>query len=238
MKIFAQNLDTKFINSLPYCQYHNIVLGNVNNNLYQIHYKNQFDLYIFCSNLITREILQFISEFSNTTKFILYHTFEFNETNNLIELLKNTNCTHYGHYENNNLKVLPYMIHKHIFVENKDIAKTRDIITFLDYKYDALPESLQNKVYPKSKEKFQFFTNNFLHPQNLGGTTELEKALLLNSTNQYLSIDNKYYDYTFEAFACGSNIITWNGHEYESVSVDSALFNSAISYDEFIGDNL
>lgn len=236
MKIFAQYLDTKFINSLSYCTSANITTNEIKDNLYQIHYRYNFDTYIFCANLITQEIFQFISEFAGQKiQCILYHPENINPE--VIKAFDNINCRHLGHEQHHNIiDIIPPLVHKHIFLSNPIAARTRDMVSFLDYKQQELPQEFIAIVYPQSKQKFQFFTKHFLHNQNLGDLNEMEKATILNSSKTYLSIDHHTCDYSYEAIMCGNRVLVKDKDEYVDKHLD--MTDKIKTYDQFIGEYL
>lgn len=233
MKLFAQYLDTKLINSLPYCNTIHCTLGDVSNNLYQIHYRYQFNKYLFCSNLLTTEILQFIQEFGESIHCVIYHPDEINVQ--VLSILEHFKCDHIGHSENTKVKLIPALINNRLLndTEIKDIAKKDNTISFLDYRYKNIPESFVNILYPNTDKHITLFSKHFLHPQNLGETTEIEKFELLKNNKYYLDIDNTYL---YEAVLSGAKILKIINDNVSSV--DISVPGDIKTYDEFLGEYL
>jgi len=200
MKIFSQYIDDKFINSLSVISNMETASGVINNNLYEIHYRYNFDTYIFCANLCTPEIYQFIEEFITNKNIVLYH-----HDTTLVELINNLpkKCIHISHNIDSFTRHIPRLVNTDIFIGNKQTERNNDIICFLDG-YTTIPDELMSLLYPKSNKRIKFFNKNITHAQNLGFVNEAEKAELLNSCDAYLDLDGSYY---IEAKLCGASVI-------------------------------
>jgi len=200
MKIFIQYTDNKFVNSCINIGDDIITAsGPVDNSLYKIHYMYNFDIYIFNAGLFTNEIYQFIEEYKNTHKIIIYHDHQINH-----QLLGLTNIINISNIHNDNCIKIPYLLNKHIFYRTSTNNKRQnDTICFLD-NYTNLPIELEKFVYPNSDMKLKVFSKQIRHQQNFGYLTEQDKAMLLNESKDYLDIDGLY---TIEAKVCGSNVL-------------------------------
>lgn len=218
MNIFIEYVDTKFINSLPDMNAGdlNVVVGDINKNLYQIHYRYNFDVYIFCSSKFSSEIHQFCSEFSNDKKIIIYH----NDTDHsdIIDAIPQ-NCMHLLQ------KNMPKLINKHIFY-NHHVTRNQDIVCFLDG-YDKVPQELTKLLYPNTKMNIKIYSKNIRNIHNIGYASEKEKAMILNQSSAYLSIDD-YYD--IEANECGCKVMRIDNDKLVEKSVD---INNHSTYTEF-----
>lgn len=209
-KLFIEKDNNKFVNNILLSPHTSLQLFGVsiNQNLYEIFYKTNFDACIFMASKFDAEKLQFINEFIDTNmRIYLYHN-TLNESlldlqhKNLIHLIE-----HYVILENNakhkNTIVLPPLINKNIFFNNKN-NKNNIITCFIDH-ISSIPNSLLAKLYPNTKLPIKLFNNPTIkHHQNLGLVNEEEKAHILNQSEYYLSI-NHYY--AAEASEAGCKIL-------------------------------
>jgi hypothetical protein len=227
MKIFSQYIDTKFINSLPDIQNGiTVASGNTNNVLYDIHYKYNFDLYIFAASMFTAEIYQFVQDYSLTHKIIFYHHKLINE--NILSI--SNNVKHISHIENDNCVNIPFLINPHIFCakNNRVQDRSENIICFLDG-YHTIPNELNPILYPKTNMSLQLFSKNIQHQQNFGYLSETEKADMLNSYKYYLDIDHQYL---VEAKLCGSEILSINN--LGDIEPSDIIVPNHMTYQQFI----
>lgn len=200
MKIFIQYINNKFINNLTNIDNHTIVSGAINSNLYAIHYKYDFDAYIFASVLLNREIEQFISEFYQQKKLFIYHPHTIDDA--IVDEYK-TYCTNISHTDHKDTVKIPLLINDTTF-SNQNLERNNKIICFIDDYFDV-PKTLQNVLYPNSKYPIQIVGSKIKHHQYIGDATESEKAYLLNTCDAYLDIDSNYRT---EAVLCGTKIVT------------------------------
>lgn len=209
--LLVQNFNTKFIKNTIYSTIDDttIINADVDNNLYKIYYRYKFTHIIFAAPLLSTEIIQFISDFSETVKIFLYHdTF----VDDAASALSDTNITHIvnDNYTNNKYNIIninPYIINTNLFNKNgqRDI-RHNCILGFLD-NYNFIPHHLNNYLYPKTKLPIKIFNAvNSQHHQNLGLVNDIEKSQLLKSNKYYLSLDYEK-DYSIEAQACGAIIV-------------------------------
>lgn len=219
MKIFIQYTDTKLINSLPDINNNlQIVIGDIDHNLYQIHYRYNFDAYIFCADKVDNDIIQFVNEFSGEKRIILYHKTDIDQN---ILLSFPQNCKHIS----DNLGNVK-LINKHVFY-NRQLGRNSDICCFLDT-YSEIPQNLNSLLYPNSKLPIKIYSRNIRHIQSIGYATEKEKAELLNTCGSYLSVDDVY---DAEAAACGSPILTISNNSLVEKIVKN---ENCLTYSDFV----
>lgn len=203
MKIFTQYIDTKFINSLADIQQEELKIAsaNIQQNLYKIHYTYNFDVYIFCADLLTKEIDQFIKEFVSQKKIIIYHP---HEVDNAVIGNLPKECIHIAHRDSQNIITIPYLVNEQVFVRYNDSdSRKEDILCFLD-NHRSLPKAIIDQLYPNNKLPIKLFSKHILNPQNLGIITDQEKNVLLNNSKYYLGCDTGY---EVEAVLCGASVI-------------------------------
>lgn len=229
MRIFTQYTDTKFVTSLADIRHPeiNIASANIQQNLYKIHYMYNFDAYIFCANLLSSEIYQFINEFVGSgKKFIVYHSNI--DTQSIIDALPDQ-CIHISNViKHNKVIVIPYLVNDHIFNSFND-KKNTDILCFLD-NYHDIPQRIVSLLYPDSTLPIKIFSKYIKHPQNLGIINELEKAQLLNSSQYYLSIDSGY---EVEAVLCGATLVDIN-EDKEIIPISTNEIPKYQTYQDFL----
>lgn len=226
MKLFIQYAQNKFVNSLSDIVGDiGIAIGTVDNNLYKIHYGYNFDSYIFHSDLLTNEIYQFIDEFKNSHKIILYH----HNTVNKDIISKIPTAVHISDIESEDCIQIPNLVNKHIFYQNDMYKKEREniYVCFLD-NYNSIPPAVHHIIYPHSDIKLRLFSKNIKHQQNFGYATELEKAKILNTSQYYIDIDNSY---RVEAQLCGAKILKLKDKTLEEDLSDLPKYKT---YAEFI----
>lgn len=235
MKIFIEYLDNKFVNNIlssPLRQDISILSSELNNDLYKFHDKYKLDCYILNAENISsnnKEVLQFIHEYAKELKIIFYHT-----SKQSIDLCLNnsnlSNILHIGYeaIDNTSYRQIPYLLNKNLFYNQNIINKNQKIICFIDH-IEQLPNDLNQLLYPNTKLPIILF-GNIIHPQCLGSVTETEKAILLNTYEYYLSINDNYL---LEASECGCKIFT-----AQSILESKALVNidtsNIQSYSQFI----
>lgn len=206
MKLFIQYANNKFVHSLEAVEGDILTAcGFVDNNLYNMHYHYNFDMYIFNSNLFTNEIYQFIEEYKHTNRMVIHHDKIINY--NLLSLTDN--ITHIAHTSHPNIIEIPRLVNTHIFYDTHQTSPRKDnIVCFLD-NYSILPSELEAHIYPQSDIKLQLFSKAIRHQQNFGFVTEKDKAKILNDSQSYLDIDGLY---GIEASLCGSKILAINNN--------------------------
>jgi hypothetical protein len=209
--LLVQNFNTKFIKNTIYSNIDDTTVINtdVDNNLYKIYYRYNFTHIIFAAALLSTEIIQFISDFSESVKVFLYHDTFVDDAANI---LSDTNITHivndnYTNDKYNIININPYIINTNLFNKNRQSdIRNNCIIGFLD-NYNFIPHNLNNYLYPKTKLPIKIFNAvNSPHHQNLGLVNDIEKSQLLKSNKYYLSLDYEK-DYSIEAQACGAIIV-------------------------------
>jgi hypothetical protein len=201
MRLFIQELEDKFINNISLIKHKDIVIVNddIDNDLYSIHYRYNFDSYVFISSLMTNEIYQYILEFYHTKQIILYHDI-LNE--NVISSLAN-HCINISPLDIQGIIKIPNLINEHIFF-NMGKQRQKHIPCFVD-NAEMLDENLLNILYPHTKFNIRLFgPPSIKHPQNIGILSEQEKAEILNESESCLLLNDKYIA---EALNCGTKIL-------------------------------
>ena len=231
MKIFIQNTDDKFINNLSLIKddKHLIACGDIEDNLYQIHYKYGFDCYTFLSSKFNKETFQFILEFGQKIKCFIYHDTlrpEIIETNKGL-------CKHLvNEKEVDNAIFIPTLVNRDIFT-NEKVERCHNISCFID-RLEQIPQNLLGKIYPNSKLDIKLFNNpKIKHPLNIGKLQEKEKAEILNRSKFFLSLDGFY---EAEAFCCGAKVL--NIESIESLESQTIKVENIQSYQNFFRDLL
>jgi hypothetical protein len=198
--------------------------GVINNNLYDMHYRYNFDAYVFCANLFSNEIYQFIQDYCNDCQILLYHP-------KLIDyniLSISENIRHISHAPDNQCITIPRLVNTNIFY-NTNETKSNNMLCFLDG-YQKIPNELYNIVYPNSDMNIQIFSKSMRHQQNFGYLSEKDKAILLNQSKAYLDIDGLY---TIEAMLCGSKILSINS-QGSAIEDNNMIMPEHSTYLEFI----
>jgi len=201
MKLFIQEFEDKFINNLSLIKHKDIdiITDSLDNDLYSMHYRYNFDTYVFVSSLMTNEIYQYILEFNKTKQIIVYHD-SINEK--LITDLSQY-CVNVGASDAKNIIKIPSLINSHIFFNTRK-QRNKYISCFIDG--DKIPnDDLISVLYPHKKFHIRLFGFSLRkHPQNIGLLSEEEKAKILNESEGYLLIDDSYLP---EALSCGVKIL-------------------------------
>lgn len=203
MNIFISYDDNKFINNLILTRIYgvNINSGIHKNQLYRIHHNYKNHVYIFTTSSIDKECLQFIEDYGSKTNIFIYH--ESLDTDIVQKLGSCFHLIHDSSTQANNIIQIPNLINKNIFY-NKNLDRLDSVVTFID-NLKALPDNLNDILYPNTKWKIKMYGSKIKHNQNIGYITEIDKAEILNKNQHYLSIDNYYEN---EANACGCKIYT------------------------------
>jgi hypothetical protein len=201
MKLFIQEFDDKFINNISLIEHPNIVIVNdeISGNLYSIHYRYNFDTYVFVSSLMTNEIYQYILEFHKSKQIILYHDIINNQVIDTIAQF----CINVGTLDSNGITKIPTLINDHIFF-NMSKQRSKHIPCFIDHA-EVLDEDLLSVLYPNKKLHIRLFGSSLIrHPQNIGLLSEKDRAEVLNASESCLMIDDLYLP---EALSCGTKIL-------------------------------
>lgn len=214
--IFITQANNRFTNAilsnkLPHKFIHSII----QNNIYDIFYQFNIDLFIFNASSIDSSVVQFIQEFSESKNIFFYiDTIEQNK----LDIINNTQNIETIIPESLNINLNQKSIIYHNNVINtsifykQDIPKQTDVVTcFLDNIID-IPDELNEHLYPKSNKKIRLYNNaNINHYQNLGLVEEQYKNTILNESEYFISINNHY---VFEAIQAGCKILGPNLHHY------------------------
>ena len=201
MKLFIQEFDDKFISNLSLIENPTIVIANddISGNLYGMHYKYNFDSYIFVSSLMTNEIYQYILEFHKSKQIILYHYIVNYQVLDTISQF----CINIGLFDDNRITKIPTLINDHIFF-NMNKQRSKHIPCFIDHA-EILDENLLSVLYPNKRFNIRLFGSSLIrHPQNIGLLSEKDRAEILNNSESCLMIDDLYLS---EALNCGTKIL-------------------------------
>jgi hypothetical protein len=208
--LLVQNFNSKFIKNTIYSIIDNttIINSDINNNLYKIYYQYRCTHAILSAQLLSKEIIQFISDFSNSIKIFLYHDIFIEDAakflpNNITHIINDN----YTNDKYNIININPYIINTSLFNKNgQSDTRNNSILGFLDH-YNFIPHKLNDYLYPKTKLPIKIFNAiNSQHHQNLGLVNDVEKSKLLKTNKYYLSLDYEK-DYSIEAQACGAIIV-------------------------------
>lgn len=242
IKIYLPNLDNKFINNIKFINDNNFqfYLGD-GQDIYRIHKRIMPSIYVFSGIHITNDIFEFISEYGDIeAKIYIYHNHnEYNkDTIRYIKKAKHLIDSYiYNDYKNysNTIEIPNNLINNYIYF-NRNEPKQDITAYFLDNDKN-IPESIANRLYPKTKDKIWLFNSrNIKHIQNLGLlTTEQDKSYILNKCKYF--IPNKYLDYAVEAVACGCNLLSLE--DMSDITTEFVAHNTdTISYVDFLKKNI
>lgn len=206
-KLLIQQYNCKFINNIQlsttnFCEK---IIIDTKNFLYKIYYQYQFTSIILIDSLLSQEEYQFINEFGDIVKILIYvdtdaNNYEHCNKNKIYGLLSHTKF-------DSKYKVfkIPTLVNNEIYMSNRSIKKTDQIVSFIE-DINVIPEKLNEYLYPKSQLPIKLFNNeNIIHPQNLGLVSESDKSLLLQESNYYLAITELYVP---EAWACDCIVLS------------------------------
>jgi hypothetical protein len=226
MKLFIQEFDDKFISNLSLIEHPNIVIVNddISGNLYGIHYKYNFDTYVFVSSLMTNEIYQYILEFHKSKRIILYHDIVNDQVLGTISQF----CINVGTLDSNNIIKIPTLINDHIFF-NMNKQRSKHIPCFIDH-VEILDEDLLSVLYPNKKFNIRLFGSSLIrHPQNIGLLSEKDRAEVLNSSESCLMIDDLYLP---EVLSCGTKIL--RPKEGNLIEDKNSIMTNTETYAQFL----
>jgi len=235
MNFFVQPVDDKFINNTIISlreMGHDVLSVPVEQNLYRIYHKFQFESALFLASKFDNEIAQFISEFcSKNIKFYIYHDDNINK-----DLLQ-----HYGSVCKNLTTTkhekcihIPELINQYLYKNNKQ-QKEPIVSCFLD-SVGEIPKELEEYLYPNSNLKLRLFNNPTIkHYQNLGVLDEYDKPNILNQSEYFLSFDGYYSN---EAIACGCKVLSLKDLKKIDKVKNKKSKQKVQTYQEFIESNL
>lgn len=235
--ILVQHSNNKFIRTTIFSSIEdvNIMGATINNNLYQIFYSIKPTHVIFDSSILTKEIAQFVTDFSNTVKCFFYHHKISSDT---IKYFESYNVFHLTHEQNysNIIHIPDNLVNTQLFYNNTNIIKQNNLVCFLE-NLPIIPDFLKDYLYPKSKLPIKLFNSSQApHHQNLGLLNEKEKAAILQQNKYYLVLSEND-PYTNEAKNCGSIIV--NIHNIDKYSLlEYNEPESLIDFNTFFKENI
>ncbi len=203
--LIQENGLNKFNNNLALLKNeHSIYSLDINHKLYGLHDKLHINCAIFNMSMMTKEIIQYIIEFSSSVRMLVYQdkiNLEFIKTYgkhciNLVESDSIDQCT-----------TIPNLLNEQIFVPNIPKHTKHQIVTFLNDKKE-IPESLLPFLHPMCEKdlKIKIFNSPFVqHAQNLGMLREEQKNTILNNSEYFIACDDKYIT---EALYLGCKVLT------------------------------
>lgn len=231
MKLFiGYHKNNKFISNMILANIEGLSIkhGKYRGELYKLHQQQKNNSYIFMSEDLDKELLQFITEYSSKVKIFIYHN---NITNKqLIEGIRS--CYHIikEAYAYQNVIVSPYLMNTSVFTKNRKEAQVvESVLCFLD-SIDHTNSTLNSLLYPNSKHNIRIYGPNSPHYQNLGTVSEYDKNDLLNRYSGYLDIDGQY---TQEAILCGCDIYSKDSI-IEKRTINNTLSLNYESYESFL----
>lgn len=213
--IFINQTDNRFTNAIINSKSNNSVIHSlVSNNIYDIFYRFNIDVFVFNVSTLDSSIIQFMQEFSKEKNIYLYiNSAQFDNAVLNIPNIK------YIQLKLLDIK-LPEepiifdsnVINTNIFYRDDSKKKQKGTIAcFLD-RVAAIPDSLEKHLYPNSTKAIRLYNNsNINHYQNLGVLSEKDKNTILNESESFIIIDENYL---FEAVQTGCQLLTPELTEY------------------------
>lgn len=206
-KIFIESVNNKLFSNLRIVKDEDLKIFNgvLNNNIYQIFYKTNFDSIIIGST-INQSIVQFSEEFRDKKVYIYDQNKSLDQDiiNNYkfinFILPSNSKTTRQDNIININVN----MINDQLLKKTEE-SKKNYISCFLD-NIQILPQELNSQLYPNSHKKIKMFNNKAIqHVQNLGTITERDRFNILSESEYYLNLDDQY---VIEAAINGCKILS------------------------------
>lgn len=241
--ILVQQHDCKFIQNILSLSIENTqIIGNIfNNQLYRLYFTYKPKYIIFIASKLNHEILQFIEEYASNVKCYIYHDQDksCDVSSGIMSL-----CTHLMHSTidtQKNIKTIPTLINSVIFNNNVKTQNTRipSIVCFINRLSSPIPEYLAKVLFPHTNLPIKMFHNpNIPHPQNLGITSEYDKADILKSHEYYLTLDKDHDDYINEAVACGTKVLTIDTVRSYQTAEPIHIDNKTLEYITFVKENI
>lgn len=230
MKLFVQDTNSKFVNNLRYLKYNGLSILDTQNMLYKIYYTHTFGAIMFSESNITREALQFISEFFQTVRCFIYHDRQPNQEiiNEYGAVAKN--IVNSGISIKNTIQ-LPTLVNETLINGLSIQNKNTDTVCFLE-NVDRIPIELETHLYPASMQKIKLFNNSSIrHYQNLGLLSEPDKINLLGVSKAFIPIEKSYL---VEAVILDCDILDLSNN-LSIMNIDKALIKSSYSsYSSFL----
>jgi hypothetical protein len=194
------------------------IIGQVvHNNLFDMHNKIQPDIVILPTNEYTQEFHDYIQEYHNRVKIILFTNNSVVNTNiinfwNSMNVIIISKTEWYPEQQPNNFMSYDSLYDNEIY-SNTNSNRNTKIAVYLSADDDKNQNLLKNVLYPNSKTSLVLFNSStFKHPQNIGLLTPEDSAKILNTYDSLIDIDNRF---NTEASACG----------IKNLSIDEDLIN-------------
>lgn len=197
------------------------LIGNVVHDvLFDTHYKLKPDVVILPTNEYTQEFHDYITEYYNSTKIVLF-TNNVVVNTNIINFWNSTNITivskkeWYTEQQPKNLISYDSLYDDEIY---KNLQKQRNnkVAVYLSSDDDNNKQLLEGILYPHTKIPLVMFNSpTFKHPQNVGLLTSEDSCKILNTYQALIDVDNRF---SLEAAACGIDNLSTNGNISDNIS--------------------
>jgi|TARA_B100001094_G_C18195344_1_gene810342 hypothetical protein len=204
MNILVQKNLNKFTNNISLLNNeHTIYNLDIEHQLYRLHDVLNINCAIFTMSKITTEIIQYIVEFHNSVKIIVYHD---HINTDFIDTYHKQCVNLVQDHDSKNAHKIPNLLNEQVFIPSVPKNIKHEIVTFFDNTTD-IPEELSPFLYPenKSSEIKIFNAPKLQHIQNLGMLSEPEKNTILNHSKFFVAVDNAY---VVEAIYLGCKVLT------------------------------
>lgn len=203
--LLVQNCNSKFIQNIINLKIDNVnIIGtSINNNLYKLYYTYGITHCLFKAELLNKEMVDFIKEFSNNgVRCFIHHNSPVITT---IKEFMNYNVIHLSSSDSTDIIAVPNnLINSKMFFNNYQ-QRSDSIVCFCEF--SILPEFLSDYLYPKTLLPIKLFNNSKIsHPQNLGLISESDRAKILQTNKYYLALSEDD-QYILEAQHCGAIIL-------------------------------
>jgi hypothetical protein len=250
-KILIHHSDEQEYNSIVHNLYDykdslQIILANVNRNLFDIYNKSKPGIVMFPASDYSQEIHDFISEYSKSVKIIVVANIKI-DNQTILNFLDGNSVWLVGKKNNIISEKIPSKslfydnlynskIYRHMDNQNRNDK----IAVILSDNDDDNMKFLVNILYPKTKEKLCLFNSNtFKHPQNLGYLSQADINLILNTFNKLIDITDSY---SIEAQICGIENIEVSDTLLENIHNNTTKpkieNTNTLSYSYFIANHL
>lgn len=250
-KILIHHSDEQEYNSIVHNLYDHtdnlqIILANVNRNLFDIYNKSKPNVVMFPAGDYSQEIHDFISEYSRSVKIIVVANVKIDNPT-ILKFLDDSSVWLVG--KKNNI-ISEKNLNKSLFYDNlyndkiyrrmNDKNRNDKIAVILSDNDDDNMKFLVNILYPKTKEKLCLFNSStFKHPQNLGYLSQADINLVLNTFSKLIDITDSY---SIEAQICGIENIEVSDSLLENIhnsTTKPKIENTeTLSYSYFIANHL
>lgn len=231
--LLVQQSPTKFIQNTIYTEIEDVkIIGlDTRSCLYKTFYTIKPDYFLIRHDMLDPESMQFMHDFHNSVKIILYHdTLIESSVSSLPDSIYHIYKKTTNNFEQKDRFIqIPHNLVNTSLYKNKNLNNLNGIVFFLD-KMPVLPEFMNSILFPNSNIPIKMFNNPQInHPQNLGLINEHKRAEILQKHKYYLTLDKNDDDYITEAKICGCAVVTVQDIENYS----SCSYEPSESYNEY-----